>query len=62
MVLSLFAFGGLLLFGLPSLLVTTPAFGVSHTLGSLLTFFALEKLFMGANLVTLMTWILELFL
>jgi hypothetical protein len=61
MVLSLFAFGGLLVFGLPSLLVSTPTFGMSHTLGSLLTFFALEKLFMGANLVTLITWVLELF-
>jgi hypothetical protein len=61
MVLSIFFLGGLFVFGLPFLVVAGLTFGVSHTLGSLLMFFGLEKLFTGTNLVTLVIWLFRFF-
>jgi hypothetical protein len=62
MLLSIFFLGGLFVFGLPFLAVAGFTFGVSHTLGTLLTFLVLEQLFMGANIATLLLWLLELWL
>lgn len=60
MLLSIFFLGGLFVFGLPFLVVAGLTFGVTHTFGSLLTFFVLENFFTGTNVVTLLLWLFDL--
>jgi hypothetical protein len=52
---------GVLLFGLPVLAASGFTYGIPYSLGGLLMFFGLEKLFTASNLVGFFYWLWQLF-